>query len=31
LNPGDSDDAIKEMSAAGAIVVRETDSVDSHA
>jgi nicotinamidase/pyrazinamidase len=31
LNPGDSDEAIKEMSAAGAIVVRETDSVDFHA
>lgn len=31
LNPGDSDEAIKDMSAAGAIVVRETDSVDFHA
>jgi nicotinamidase/pyrazinamidase len=31
LNPDDSTQAIKEMSAAGAIVVRETDTIDLHA
>jgi len=31
LNPDDSEQAIKEMSAAGAIVVREADTIDLHA
>jgi nicotinamidase/pyrazinamidase len=31
LNPDDSEQAIKEMSAAGATVIRATDSVDLHA